>query len=331
MPLFRPAWCALLLFALTTPSVRADDVCGGDQERRKATAEARANIAKVEKSGKQADLFLAYQDAAHDDCLAKELIDKARAGMTKVGIELAAKAEAKGRLYTSEPVALKAGETRRANEPASAFAWLEAAGAFTDANRVMLKAVQAKAEDLRLFETAWTVDDRRPGSYDATTAAIRPYVSPPAYRRELERVAAMNADRLMKAEELDAKGISGSAADVGLAAMKSLDKLRTASAWMQYVPGGDKPAKARAEQRGDAIMKRPDPLFTQGLAQRYFEFSGSPKAKELSAQIQKKGEESQRALEKSGESVKSSITQAGDAEQKKFDKKKSDLEKELGF
>lgn len=63
----------------------------------------------------------------------------------------------------------------------------------------------------------------------------------------------------------------------------------------------------------------------------YYEFSGSPKAKGLAVQIKKKNEESQQAMEKAGESMKKSFTQTGEAEQKQFDKEKTDLEKELGF
>jgi hypothetical protein len=331
MILLRPFWCALLLLALAAPSVRADDICGGDQARQKATAEARGSIAKAEKSGNQAELFLAYQDAAGDDCLAKDLIVKAHASMTKLGRDLAAKAEAKGSLYSNEPVAKQVGKERRASEHASAFAWFEAAGAFNEANRVMLKAMHAKADDLRLFETAWKIDQGRRGPPDPKTGDRAPHVSPPAYRQELERIAAANADRLMKAEEKDAQGLSGSAAEAGMATMRSLEKLRTASEWMKYVPGGDKPTKVRAEHRGDAIMKRADPMFTQGNAQMYYEFSGSPEAKEIAAQIKKRGEESQRAVEKASEKLKGAITQQDEADQKKFKDKKADLEKELGF
>lgn len=96
-------------------------------------------------------------------------------------------------------------------------------------------------------------------------------------------------------------------------------------------PGGDRPAKDRAELRGDTIMKRPDPTFTQGQALMYYEFSGSPKAKDLAAQIKKRGEESHQAIQKAGESLKNAIIQKSGTEQKQFEKKKADLEKELGF
>jgi hypothetical protein len=136
---------------------------------------------------------------------------------------------------------------------------------------------------------------------------------------------------LMKAEEQDAQGLTGNIGALGNAAAQSIQKLRTAALWMNYLPSGDRPAKDRAELRGDTIMKRPDPTFTQGQAIMYYEFSGSPKAKDMAAKIQKKGEASQRAMEKAGESMKGMLGQKSDAEQKQFEKKKADLEKELGF
>lgn len=327
----RMLFATLLLLVLTAPSVHADDICGGDQARQQATAEARAAIAKAEKSGSQAELFLANQDAVGDDCLAEDLINKARASMTKLGRDLAAKAEAKGVLYSAEPVVVKVGEQRRANEHASAFAWLEAVGAYIEANRVMMKAVRAKPEDLQLFKAAWGVDDSRYGPRDPKTGERQPYVSPQTYREDLQKIASANADRLMKAEEKDAPGLSGSLGELGVSTARSLEKLRMASEWMKFLPGGDKSAKDRAEQRGDTIMKRSDPTFSQGQAAMYYAFSGSPKAKELTAKIKKKGEESQRAMEKSSESMKNIFTEKSEADQKKFDRKKADLEKELGF
>jgi hypothetical protein len=100
---------------------------------------------------------------------------------------------------------------------------------------------------------------------------------------------------------------------------------------MKYLSRGDRPTRDRAEQRDDTIMKRSDPTFSQGLAMRYYEFSGSPKANDVAAQIKRKGDESQRAMEKAGESMKGTFSQRSQAEQKHFDKKKADLEKELGF
>lgn len=321
MVLFRMTCCALAIFAVTVSSVHADDICLGDEEEKAAKA-AIAAMSKAEKSGQSAELFVASRAIADDDCIDrfdKNAQARAKANVSKLGRELAKAAEAKGFLYSHEPV--------RADGRTSAFRYFEAIGDFNEANRVMLKAVHAKPDDPTLFETAWGIDRGRRGLRDPKTGEIQPHVSPPAYHEELRHVASANADQLMKAEETDAKGLSGGAQDVMKASMGSLEKLVKASAWMKFLPNGDKLAKARAEQRGDTIMKRGDPMFTQSTAGRYYEFAGSPKAKEVRA----KQEEMGRAMGKTGENVKGAITQKSEAEQKKFNDKKADLEKELGF
>jgi hypothetical protein len=321
MILFRMACCALVIFAVTASSVRADDICLGDEEEKAAKA-AIAAMSKAEKSGQPAELFVASRSIADDDCIDrfdKNAQARAKANVSKLGRELAKAAEAKGFLYSHEPV--------RADGRTSAFRYFEAIGDFNEANRVMLKAVHAKSDDLTLFETAWGVDRSRGGPRDPKTGESQPHVSPPAYLQELRHIASNNAGQLMKAEEKDAQGLSGGMQEVMKASMGSLEKLRKASYWMKFLPNGDKLAKARAEQRGDTIMKRGDPMFTQGIAGRYYEFAGSSKAKE----VQAKQEEMGRAMGKTGENVKGAITQKSEAEQKKFNDKKADLEKELGF
>jgi hypothetical protein len=284
-----------------------------------------AALQKAEQVGQPAALFVVYMRVVANDCIDrydKNAMGRAKVNMPKLGRDLAKAAEAKGALYSGEPI--QAGQT-------SAFRYFEAIGDHQEANRVLLKAVQAKPDDLHLFETAWTIDKGRYGPVDPKTGSKQPYSSPPVFRQELAKVASANADRLMKAEEKDAQGLTGDIAQLGTASTRSLEKLKTAAEWMKYLPDGDKPSKDRAELRGDTIMKRPDPTFTQGQAMMYYEFSGSPKAKDMAAQIKKKGEVSRRAMEKAGESMKSSFTQKSGAEQKQFDKKKADLEKELGF
>ncbi len=333
-------WSALLILVLTAPSVHADGGCGGDEEN-----EAKALVAaarKAEKSGKPAELFVAYGVAVDGSCFDIEdaFIRKARASLPKLGRDLAKAAEAKGLLYSNEPVYtivrgnISSAEidrrSRRANERASAFAWLEAVSDYNEANRVMLKAVHAKSDNLELFKVAWEADGNR-YTDDPKTGERKPYTSPAAYRQELQKIASANADRLMKAEEKDAAGLSGSATDVAMSTMHSMERLKKASDWMKFLPDGDKSARARAEQRGDTIMKRSDPTFTQGNAKAYYEFAGSSKAKEKLAQLDKKMEESNRAMEKSGQKAMSAVTEKSAADQKKFDKGKASLEKELGF
>ncbi|MBX3301398.1 MAG: hypothetical protein KF693_04215 [Nitrospira sp.] len=325
MRMIKLAGYSLIIVSLTISVARADDPCLGDEEKKTALAQSAA-LQKAEQAGKSAALFAAYMGVAINDCIDrydKRAVGRAKANMPSLGRDLAKAAEAKGALYSSEPV--------RADGQTSAFRYFESVGDHQDANRVLLKAVQAKSEDLRLFETAWNIDNGRYGPIDSTTGSRQPYHSPPAFRQELTKVATSNADRLMKAEEKDAQGLSGNIGELGKATMQSIEKLRSASLWMNYLPGGDRPAKDRAELRGDTIMKRPDPTFTQGQALMYYEFSGSPKAKGLAAQIKKRSEESHQAIQKAGKSLKNAITQKSETEQKQFEKKKTDLEKELGF
>lgn len=325
MTTFRILWSALLILALTVPSVRADDICMGNEEE-KATKATIAAALKAEKSAKPAELFVAYQSIANDECVDrfdKNIQARAKANLPKLARDLAKAAEAKGLLYSKEPLGTD-GKT-------SAFAWLEASGEFNEANRVLLKVVHAKSDDLAFFKTAWDADQNRHGSRDPKTGEQKPYASPAAYRQELQKIASANANRLMKAEEKDAQGLAGNVAAVATATMNSLDRLKKASEWMRFLPDGDKPARARAEQRGDTIMKRPDPMFTQANAVTYYEFAGSAKAKASAKQVQAKQEEMGRAMEKSAEKVQGALTQKGEADQKKFEKGKANLEKELGF
>lgn len=321
----KAAVYSLMLITLMAPTVYADDPCLGDEEKKAASTRSAA-LQKAEQAGQSAALFVAYMQIMADDCIDrydKNALGKAKANLSTLGRDLAKAAEAKGALYSAGPV--------RADEKTSAFQYYEAIGDHQEANRVLLKAVQARPEDLRLFETAWNIDNGRYGPVDPTTGSRQPYSSPPSFQQELMKVASTNADRLMKAEENHAQGLTGNIGELGKASMQSIEKLRSAALWMKYLPSGDRPAKDRAEQRGDTIMKRPDPTFTQGQAMMYYEFAGSPKAKDMAAQIKKKGEESQRAMEKAGASMKGMFSQKSDAEQKQFDKKKADLEKELGF
>lgn len=344
MTRFHILWSALLILALTVPpqAVRADDECVLDEFQAIVKKELAA-AAAAEKSGKPADMFVAYQAVLEDDCMRDKTIQtRYRAALPKLARDAAKAAEAKGQLYSKEPIYTVVGAkekdgvvvdpgTRRANERASAFAWLEASGDYNEANRVMLKVVRSRPEDLEFFRTAWEVDRGRYGPADPKTGERKPYVSPVGYHQELQKIAAANADRLMKAEEKDAAGLSGNAAAVGMATAGSLEKLKKASEWMKFLPDGDKPARARAEQRGDTILKRSDPTFTHMNAKAYYEFAGTPKAREKLAQLEKKSEESQRALEKSSKKVEGAITEKSAADQKKFQKGKADLEKELGF
>lgn len=301
---------ALFLMGFSA-AVVADDICG-DSTGQAQIAARDADVARAEKSGNQAQIFMAYQGALGAECASSGLVARAKANLPKLGRELAAKAEADGVLYTEAPP--------RADGKTSAFAWFEASGNFAEADRVMLKAVHAKPEDIELFKSAWNVDGlsgRRSGGHKASAS----------YRQELEKIAKTSAAKLMSLEEQDAKGLTADAGTLGISASKSLEKLQRAADWMQFLPEGDKPAKVRAEQRGDTIMKRGDAGLMGGVAIGYYQFAGSPKA----AQVEAKMEETMRAAEKSSEKGKDAIVEKNAADQTKFKKGQADLEKELDF
>lgn len=303
-----------LMMALPTASY-ADDLCGGDEARRQFEAKARGDLAKAEQSGKPGVLYSAYRNLSNDDCASTELIAKARQQMPKLGREAAKQAEASGVLVSKDP------------KSPSAFFWWEAVREFPEADRVMLKAVQARPQDLDLFKAAWDIDrlSGQRGGGDIT------YEAPAAYRQALVKVATAAVNRLMAQEEKEAQGLTADIGTAGMASSRSLRTLEQAAEWMSFLPGGDKPAKLRAEQRGDAILKRGDAGFSAGLAVPYYEFAGSPKALQARKQI----EERQRAIEKRAEKTKEAIEQAvqekSQSEQSKFKKGQADLEKELGF
>jgi hypothetical protein len=318
---------------LSDPPVHADDICGGSDERKKWTEQVKADLSKAERAGKQAELFLLYDSIQRDDCVAEDLRAKTGQALPKLGRDLAAKAEAQGRLYSRDAIYTNSGESRKANERASAFAWLEASNQFREADQVMLKAVRAKPDDLELFKAAWTIDQLsgKRTWHQAKTGAEERYTAPPSYRQELEKTASANVAKLMAAEEKDAAGLSADLATMSTSSTKSLAKLRTAAAWMEFLPGGDGPVKTRAEQRGDAVMKRGDATLAQGVALAYYEFAGSKKA----AQVKAKQEEFARGMEQSAEKMKNQMKGAfaekGDQEKDTFKKGQSELEKELGF
>ena len=299
---------ALLLMGFSAATV-ADDICG-DSTGQAQIAARDAEVARAEKSGNQVQIFLAYRGAVGAECVSDGLVAKARANLPKLGQELAAKAEADGALYSKEPP--------RADGKTSAFTWFEASGNFAEADRVMLKAVHAKPEDIELFKAAWNVE---------SLSGRGNYKSSVGYRQELEKIAKTSAAKLMALEDQDAKGLTADAGTLGISASTSLEKLQRAAGWMQFLPEGDKPAKVRAEQRGDTIMKRGDAGLMGGVALQYYRFAGSPKA----AQVEAKMEETMRAAAKSSEKAKDAIVEKNEADQTKFKKGQADLEKELDF
>ncbi len=181
MRLSKVAGYSLILMALTAPAVHADDPCLGDDEKKAALARSAA-LQKAEQAGQPAALFVAYMQIAVDDCMdrydKKQSSEPRRTSQSLDGIWLKPP-KAKGALYSGDPI--------RADGQTSAFRYYETIGDHQEANRVLLKAVQAKPEDLRLFETAWNIDNGRYGPVDPNTGSRQPYSSPasfPARTRE---------------------------------------------------------------------------------------------------------------------------------------------------
>ncbi len=129
--------------------------------KRNAALAQSAALAKAEQAGQPAALFVAYMRVAVNDCIDrydKNAIAKAKANLPKLGRDLAKTAEARA---PSTP-ANQYGPTDKRRP----FSSIEAIGDHQDANRVLIKAVQAKPEDLRLFEAAWNIDNGRYGPAD---------------------------------------------------------------------------------------------------------------------------------------------------------------------
>jgi len=94
------------------------------------------------------------------------------------------------------------------------------------------------------------------------------------------------------------------------------------------------PGKQRMEMGGAngnvTIIRRDKKVMWQLMENIYMEMSMDQlESSDLDSKA--KQEEMGRAMGKTGENVKGAFTQKNEAEQKKFNDKKADLEKELGF
>src|SRR4030067_3214671 len=102
MMIFQILGSVLLILALMSPSVRADDECMDDEDE-KDTKFTIAAALKAEKSGKPAELFVAYRTIENNYCAplfgknGKDLQARAKANLRKVGRDLARAAGERGR------------------------------------------------------------------------------------------------------------------------------------------------------------------------------------------------------------------------------------------
>jgi hypothetical protein len=91
----------------------------GDEEEKSAKA-AVAALTKAEQAGRPAELFMAYRFILGNECLDrydKTALSRAKTGVPKLGRDLAKAAEAKGLLYSADPV--------RSDGQTSAFRYFE--------------------------------------------------------------------------------------------------------------------------------------------------------------------------------------------------------------
>lgn len=291
---------ALALAAMNPPVVFADGC--PDQEIAAETLKMK-KAEDSEKAGKLKEAYNAARSLAWE-CLGNDA-GKRREGIIKrVGRTLGDQEEKQGRLK-------------------EAFEWYASSGLETDADRVMLKQVNAKPDDTNTVSHAIDHFKRR---------------NDEARVKEMRGIASRNVDKWLAAEEK------------AFAARKdSRDELGKAKDWVYYAGTGADKVAGRAEKRGDTLAaddaRRP---LENAIA--YYEFADKPqKAKGVRDKARKLGDEHARkgenrlavefyslagddakaaALEKKSEAEKQKTESV---RQDKFKKDQQSLEKELGL
>jgi len=279
----------------------ADDICDANEKNIAA-----AKMQKAEGFERAGKLKLAYEAASAADrslCLSD---DRASKMAKRIGLQLGQQDEKQGRF-------------------ADAFEWYKNSGNGADADRVMLKHVNASPLNRNLVSNA--IDHFRFKNNDARVT-------------ELRQLAAKNVDAALASEEK------------AFAANKvSLDELGDAKDWFYLVEQNvvSKKIRERAERRGDALLKE-DAFRHLDNAKRYFDAAENKqkmkavqdKALRLAQEHEKKGEISQASnfYNLAGASDKGDALEAKseaankkseEKRQKKFTKEQDDLEKELGL
>jgi hypothetical protein len=106
MRVMKLGGCALIVAVLTACVAHADDPCLGDEEKNAALGRSAA-LQKAEQAGQPAALFVVYMQIVADECMDrydKNAVMKTKVNMPKLGRDLAKAAEAKGALYSSDPI-----------------------------------------------------------------------------------------------------------------------------------------------------------------------------------------------------------------------------------
>lgn len=191
----------------------------------------------------------------------------------------------------------------------------------TDADRAMLKHVNANPDDYQVVSQAVRYFDSRDG---------KPHM------KDVSAIVKRGGDRMLAQEE-----------KTFAARRDSLNDLQQAREWLNLI--GDKQAEARAQQRGDTLMAD-DSRKSLELAISYYQFSDNDmkvrqvqdKARRLGDVHMKKGEKKIASeyyaiaglRDKASELLKAHDAEKEKAEgsrQKQFKKEQESLEKELGL
>lgn len=292
---------SLLLAA--APAVLADSLCPSAQDQKRAEA----LLAEAERSASAGNARAASASASkiETDCLSGNGDQRLRALNRRIGKQIGDEEEKNGRLK-------------------EAFTWFDGTGNTADADRVMMKRVQAKPDDRSMFGGAFDYFKRRGAA---------------AQIKELRDLAAKHAAQALAAEEKRFAATRDSLAD-----------LSKAKEWLHYLEAPEnRKAAERAEKRGDTLAAETTRhLLRQAIA--YYQFADKPqkiktvrdKAKTLGDAHARKGEGEVAAeyyeiagLQAEAEELKKR-TQAKQRQdegkrQQQFKKDQSDLEKQLGL
>jgi hypothetical protein len=276
----------------------------GCPDSEKAAARGQLNKAETaEKAGKLKEAYSAARSTAWE-CLGHETGRQREAIIKRTGKALGDQDEKAGRLK-------------------QAFDWYEGSGNPAEADRVKMKQVKTKPDDINTVSNALSHFGYRKNEGQV---------------KELRALAAQNADRWLVAEE-----------EAFAATKDSRTELGKAKDWLDYAGTGPKKAQDRAEKRGDTLAAENGRRFLE-LAIAYYSFADKPqkvkgvkdKARGLADSHARKGESEIAAdyynmaglsaeadkVQKQGETKKQRAEQQ---RQKQFKKDQDSLEKQLGL
>lgn len=270
------------------------------------TAAERARLKKIVETERAGNMKEANRAARSFSslCLSKKEDDELTALIKRTGKTLGDPEEKAGRLQ-------------------EAFDMFEGSGLPADADRVKLKQVKAKSDDIGTVSNAISHFTRR--NNDAQV-------------KELRALAAKNAEQWLVTEE-----------KMFAATKDSRDALGKSKDWAYYAGTGPKKAQERAEKRGDTLAADTSRRWLE-LAVAYYKFADKPhkakgvqdKARQLAESHARKGESEIAAdyyriagagaeadkIEKQGAAKKQ---QAEQQRQQQFKKDQQALERELGL